>query len=166
MLQLQTPLPELVEVASLRDKAALEKAAKLILADQSVALFMGSVYAMFGKGESSSFLEKVIEVKGEKRRTQPLAILTSFEELVSWLDLTKIPPALHPLLLDPNGIITNDKYCMSRSLKLHLSWRRGAVRFRVSSSRLSEYPFDQTEKEGQGGSNEKNQLESAPRVRS
>jgi tRNA A37 threonylcarbamoyladenosine synthetase subunit TsaC/SUA5/YrdC len=105
MLHFQTQKPTFfasdLEIASLWDKAALEKAAGLILAEQTIALSMGSVCAMFGKGEGNSFLSKVVAVKGEKRRTQPLAILTNCVELVSWLDLTKIAPSLHPLFLNP-----------------------------------------------------------------
>ena len=60
-----------------------------------------------------------------------------------------------------NGTITNDKFCMSRKGRLHLSWWRMPLRARVAVMTDREYPSDANEMEccHQEGTHEETSVE-------
>jgi hypothetical protein len=47
-----------------------------------------------------------------------------------------------------NGTITNDKFCMTRAGRLHLSWWRRPLRSRPTAPDVSGYPADETSRRG------------------
>ena len=60
-----------------------------------------------------------------------------------------------------NGIITNDKFCMSRTTWLRLTWWRRALRSRPARFNGSVYPSDETSR--RGGTHETS-LENPPSI--
>src|SRR5438034_7844906 len=66
--------------------------------------------------------------------------------------------------LSPNGTITNDKFCLSRHVRLHLShWRLAQRSQQAMTARLS-YPCDRDESRlrHRGGSNEATSMDMPP----
>ena len=47
-----------------------------------------------------------------------------------------------------NGTITNDKFCMSRTTRLHRTWWRRPLKSRVALEGESAYPSDETARRG------------------
>lgn len=90
-----------ITVASLWDPAAGQAAARLMSAGQAVGAFARGVCAILGDGANPAFVDAVVQAKGEKRRTQPLAGLLEATALVPLLDAAKIPADLHAIFLDP-----------------------------------------------------------------
>ena len=87
--------------ASLWDPAARQESARLMGAGQAIGSFMRGVCAILGDGGNPAYLDTVVRVKGERRRTQPLAALLEAAVLVPLLDPAKIPADLHAIFLDP-----------------------------------------------------------------
>ncbi len=90
-----------VEVESVWNEASQRRAANLIAQGETVGLFMGSVCTFWGKGDDLNFFNEVVRVKGEKRKTKQLSIITNSYEIVKLIDPTKIPAALQPIFLNP-----------------------------------------------------------------
>src|SRR6478672_2742862 len=61
------------------------------------------------------------------------------------VDRTRLQPGgLHPPEAAFNGTITNDKFCMTRTGRLHLTWWRRPLRSRPAGADASGYPSDET----------------------
>ena len=54
-------------------------------------------------------------------------------------------PTFQALVIVLNGTITNDKFCMSRMGRLHLTWWRLPLRARIPVTNQIEYPTDVNE---------------------
>ena len=61
------------------------------------------------------------------------------------LPLLNATPAFKALMIVLNGTITNDKFCMSRMGRLHLTWWRLPLRARIPVTNQIEYPTDVNE---------------------
>ena len=90
-----------IEIVSALQTSARQQAADFIAGGKVVGMYIHSVCALLGKGDDTSLFEEVIRVKGEKRRTQPLAIVKSYQGIVELLDTAKIPASLHPIFQNP-----------------------------------------------------------------
>ena len=63
----------------------------------------------------------------------------------------RIDEALHGVRYTPtpfNGLITNDKFCMSRAVRLKLTWSRRPLRLRRPSTGESTYPLNENNRCG------------------
>lgn len=61
-----------MKVASIWDEQARQQAVTLIAEGKAIGLYSRTVCTLFGKGDDTSFVEEVIRIKGEKRKSRPL----------------------------------------------------------------------------------------------
>jgi MFS family permease/tRNA A37 threonylcarbamoyladenosine synthetase subunit TsaC/SUA5/YrdC len=84
--------------------ADIAAAADCIAAGQTIGFLNRTVCALIGASDTRAFADEVIRIKGEKRRTKPVAAFVSAEEIAGMVDPTKIPQALVPLLTQPDRL--------------------------------------------------------------
>jgi tRNA A37 threonylcarbamoyladenosine synthetase subunit TsaC/SUA5/YrdC len=93
-----------MEIASVWNISTMQRAAAYIAKGQAVGIFMGTVCVLFGKGDDNSFFNEVVRVKGEKRRTKPLGLIMTSDEVIKLIDPSKIPASLHSIFLNPTEL--------------------------------------------------------------
>src|SRR6266852_9203523 len=84
--------------------------------------------------------------------------------LLSNTDMCYIYHGVELRKLSPNGMITNDKFCLSRHARLHLSHWRLAQRSQPNVAARLSYPSDRDEStlRHRGGSNEATPMDMPP----
>ena len=93
-----------MEVRSIWDLQARQRAAQLALEGQPIAVYNRTVCALFGRGESIDFFNEVVRIKGEARQSRPLAFFYRGSETARMVDPEQIPPALQRVFLDADEL--------------------------------------------------------------
>ena len=91
-------------VGSSDHAADVTAAADCIAAGRTIGFLNRTVCALFGSSDTRAFPDEVIRVKGEKRRTKPVAVFLSAEEIARAVDPAKMPQALVPLMTSPDAL--------------------------------------------------------------
>jgi hypothetical protein len=97
-------IPAGPRVASIREAASLQQAARLVRAGACVAAFVRAVWVLWLDGANRQAVDVIHQIKGEGRLGRPIVTALPAERFVDLLEPDKIAPELRRTFLDPREL--------------------------------------------------------------
>jgi len=92
--------PERVQIRSLRNPVDRDRAVKLVIEGNVIAVYNGGVWALFWDGANEAATQMMLEIKGSKRENKPSAGVIDMKSFIDMVDKSKIPEKLQKYFLD------------------------------------------------------------------